>query len=370
MLNQKPVPVPPPTTDRFENGIAHPSLWLWDSWTTELDGILHLHCLALSRTDTEGNPIDPSSRNDYPFHIRRFESSDNGKSWYDMGAFLQPRNQGDGSFARNIWSGGILARASEPWVVGFTGIRQMSENHPFLQTICMALSGNGKALDALPSAALSCPVRDYEQIRAAGYYLPHRADLGAAEGEEGGPILAWRDPFILASGKDRFEVFWSAKVAAARPAVAHATVRLEGQAFRIETLHAPILLPDDSQFTQAEVPKVYRHAETGACYLLISACDRMNEDQPAEEVTKQLRLYRSSSIRGPWVPAFGNAGSAIPDTENLFGGSILRIDFDAGQLRLIAPYSEYASNDAQLSFAAAKSVPVPVQGVMTERSQR
>jgi hypothetical protein len=368
MFHQKPVPVPPPATERFENGIAHPSLWLWDSWTTELDGALHLHCLALSRVDAAGQPIDPSNRNDYPFHIRSFQSFDNGASWQDNGAFLQPQDHGDGSFARNVWSGGILARAPGPWIAGFTGIRQMPDGRPFLQTICMGLSDNGKTLDALPAAALSCPLRDYDDIRAAGYYLPDLESLGAAEGEEGGPILAWRDPFILDAGNGRFEVFWSAKAAPARPAVAHATVQLLESRFRIETLHPPILLPDDSRFTQAEVPKICRDAESGTFYMLISACDRINEDQPADEVTKRLRLYKAASLRGPWFPAFGNKGSSIPDTENLFGGSILKADFRTGQLHLIAPYSEYAACDKQLTFAPVRIIALSPHGSTVPQS--
>lgn len=366
--HQKPVPVPPPALQPFENGIAHPELWLWDSWTTELDGVLYLQCLALSRRDSAGNPIDPSNRNDYPFHIRSFQSSDGGLSWMDKGVFLLPVENQDGALERNVWSGAIVARRNEPWLAGFTGIRNLDAERPFLQTICIGQSANGSAMDWVPAAALSCPLRDYNQIRNAGYYLAPKDELGAADGEEGGPILAWRDPFILDAGNSRLEVFWSAKVSPARPAIAHATVRQHGDAFRIETLHPPILLPDDKAFTQAEVPKIYCDPDGGLCYMLISACDRLNESQPADEVTKCLRLYTSASIRGPWIPAFGDTISEVPGTNNLFGGSILRADFKAGRLTLIAPYSEYASNDLQLTFPAVRSIELPRQNVSAGRS--
>lgn len=367
-FNQKPVPIPPPASQRFENGIAHPSLWLWDSWTTELDGILHLQCLALSRTDADGRAVDPQNRNDSPFHIRHFESSDNGLSWQDKGMFLQPARQGDGAFARNVWSGAIVARRNKSWISGFTGIRDMNGDRPFLQTICLGEAAGGAPLDPAQATTLSCPLRDYEQIRSAGYYLSPKHLLGAPEGEEGGPILAWRDPFILEADNGRLEVFWSAKASSARPAVAHATVRHQNGQFHIDTLHPPMLLPDDAKFTQAEVPKVYRDQESGLWYMLISACDRMNEDQPADEVTKRLRLYKASSIRGPWLPAFDHDGSAVPDAENLFGGSFLRVDFKTGNLLLIAPYSEYAPSDKQLTFAPVKQISLPRRNVSVERS--
>ena len=202
-------------------------------------------------------------------------------------------------------------------------------------------------------------MRDYDVIRAAGYYLPAKETLGAHDGEEGGPILAWRDPFILDAGDGRLEVFWSAKIGPARPAVAHATVRQSGSAFQIETLLPPMTLPDDAAFTQAEVPKVYADAETGNWYLIISACDRLSETQPADEVTKVLRLYRSSSLRGPWKPAFADGVSLIPDTEHLFGASIMQTDFRAGRFSLIAPYTEYAADNRQLTFAPVKTVRLP-----------
>ncbi|KCZ55438.1 hypothetical protein HY29_11990 [Hyphomonas beringensis] len=361
MSTQKPTPVPPPSPLRFENGIAHPDLWLWDSWTTQLNGKTHLYSLALSRVDSAGHQVSEGERNNYPFHIRHFVSSDEGMTWADEGVFLEPKDVGDGAFARNVWSGSILARPEGAWVCGFTGVREVNALTPFLQTICLASSENGAHLDTLPESPLSCPQRDYDEIRAAGYYLPEKDKIGAHDGEEGGPILAWRDPFILEGEQGKLEVFWSAKVSPARGAVAHATVVQTGSDFRIETLHPPMTLPDDEAFTQAEVPKVYQDAKSGAYYLIISACDRLSETQPADEVTKMLRLYKAPSLRGPWVSAFPGQDSVIPGTENLFGASIMSTDFDAGILRLIAPYTEYASADLQLTFPLPVDIQLPQQ---------
>lgn len=359
MTRLKPTPVPPPSSEKFENGIVHPALWLWDSWTAEINGAVHLYCLALSRVDAAGNAVLPENRNNHPFHIRHFKSDDGGQSWMDKGVFLEPDESEGGAFSRNVWSGGVLALGTGDWIAGFTGIREAGSDRPFLQSICIVRSGTEDTVDASTVTNLSCPLRDYDAIRAAGYYLPDRDTLGAFDGEEGGPILAWRDPFILGAGEGRLEVFWSAKIAPARSAVAHATVRMTSQGFQIEKLHPPMTLPDDAAFTQAEVPKIYQ-SSSGACFMMISACDRLNEDQPAEEVTKVLRLYRSSSIRGPWTPAFANYSSVIPGTDYLFGGSFLQADVDAGQFHLISPYSEYKSQRDQLTFAPLKVVSAPM----------
>ncbi|AXE64002.1 hypothetical protein HPO_05917 [Hyphomonas polymorpha PS728] len=356
MTLQKPVPVPPPSSLLFENGISHPDLWLWDSWTAETGGITHLYCLALSRKDIEGRPVLHEDRNDYPFHIRHFSSTDAGRTWQDHGAYLSPQTIGDGAFARNVWSGGMLARAEDDWLCGFTGLREAGKDRPFLQTICLGHSHSGFRLDTPPTTALSCPVRDYDSIRSAGYYLPTKDMLGHKDGEEGGPILAWRDPFIVAGPADTLEVFWSAKVSSVQGTVAHATVTQKGNGFQIEKLHPPILLPDADSFTQAEVPKLYYDQTSSTWFMVISACDRINESQPAEEVTKVLRLYKSTSMRGPWVSAFGREDSLVPGTEHLFGASFLPSACSSNSITLIAPYTEYASPDRQLTFAPPVSI--------------
>lgn len=250
----------------------------------------------------------------------------------------------------------MLARGEGDWVCGFTGLREAGKDKPFLQTICLGHSHSGFRLDTPPATALSCPLRDYDSIRSAGYYLPTKDMLGHKDGEEGGPILAWRDPFIVADPAGALEVFWSAKASSAQGAVAHATVRQKGGSFQIEALHAPILLPDADSFTQAEVPKLHYDQNTSTWFMLISACDRINESQPAEEVTKVLRLYKSSAIRGPWVSAFGREASVIPGADHLFGASFLHSACTSDCITLIAPYTEYASADRQLTFAPPMSI--------------
>ncbi|MFN3312397.1 MAG: hypothetical protein ACK46Q_02865 [Hyphomonas sp.] len=183
--------------------------------------------------------------------------------------------------------------------------------------------------------------------------------LGAAEGEEGGPILAWRDPFIVEAADGELEVIWSAKISPTRSAVAHATVRQEGGVFEIEALNPPITLPDDHSFTQAEVPKLHFDLKHGKWLLLISACDRLDEAQPADEVTKVLRLYKSDSLRGPWTGAFRGGSSLISGADFLFGASILHADVGAGQVSLIAPYTEYAPEHRQLTFAPPIIIELP-----------
>ena len=327
-------PVPPPAREPFTGGIDHPALWLWDAWLAEAErsgaaGGLDLFTLAVSRTRQDGTPIPPAARDDHPFHVRRFRSVDGGESWRDLGAFLHP--SAEGAASHNVWSGGALR--TDRLLFGFTGVRAPSPDRQYLQSICLAAAHAG-IIDAAGASLLSDPERDYDAIRGEGYFLGPRETLGSNASEAGGPVMAWRDPYLL-EDDGALLAFWSAKVEAAVPAVAWGRVEREGEGFRLATLLPPITLPDARSYTQAEVPKVYRVAE--GWRMLVSSCDRISEDQPPSEVTKALRLYAAEALRGPWRPAYGE-DSVVPDTEGLFGGALT--DVGADDALLIAPWSD------------------------------
>ncbi|MBL4853539.1 hypothetical protein JYT93_00660 [bacterium AH-315-J19] len=352
--NDAPV-FPAPYKGMFTGGIVHPELWLWDSWCFEQDGVTHLYCLALSRHTENGKPIHPRERNQYPFHIRHFISKNQGYSWEDCGMFQSLSPNAQSYYSRNIWSGSVKPVPGGHKLVGFTGIRLQDKNHEFLQSIGVGRSRDGFHIDSIQPQALSCPMRDYDDIIAAGYYLGPRDDLGANAGEGGGPILAWRDPFIFVDASGEIHMFWSAKILPQQGAIAHAVLEVRNEEYRIKKLHKPMTLPDGADITQAEVPKILHDKKRGLYYLLISACNRLHEDQKESEVSKTSRLYKSESLRGPWQ--FYRPGSSIiPGLENCFGASVLRADFDNDELHLICPITEKAAPKWQLTFAPLKTM--------------
>ena len=199
------------------------------------------------------------------------------------------------------------------------------------------------------SIVISDPESDYEAIIKAGYYLGPRDRLGDDSGEEGGPILAWRDPFLLERGDGSFDAFWAAKTSSTAAAIAHARLTRQGDSFHCQ-LQAPISLPDGDDLTQAEVPKVYRDPGGAGYLLLVSTCNRLREDQPDEEVSKEMRLYRAARPEGPWRPYRGD-DSIIPGIEHLFGGAFSKIERSSNTAILIAPYTEMSDGEKQLTFA-------------------
>lgn len=343
------VEIPPLSPGLFRHGISHPDLWLWDAWTVASGDTLTLFTLALARRNTKGEPITPGDRNHYPFHVRRFRSRDGGASWRDHGAFLSPGPAAGGVMAHNVWSGSAILSEGR-LLFGFTGLRKPAPGRSFLQSICLApVAPEGAALTPSDTSVISDPEADYQEIIDAGYYLGALGTLGADKGEEGGPILAWRDPFLFARADGAIDAFWAAKTSATAPAVAHARLTRQGDSFRCKLL-APISLPDGDDFTQAEVPKVYRDPGGAGYLLLISTCNRLREDQPDEEVTKEMRLYRAAAPEGPWRPYRGD-DSIIPGIAHLFGGAFLSIERSANIATLFAPYTEMSAAEKRLTFA-------------------
>jgi hypothetical protein len=339
----------PPSQGVFRHGISHPDLWLWDAWTVNEGDTLTLFTLALARRNAKGDPVTPADRNNYPFHVRRFVSEDDGATWRDNGAFLSPGPAAGGVMAHNVWSGSAILSEGR-LLFGFTGVRKPAPGRSFLQSICLLPVAQGSAAPK-PSdtIVISDPEADYQGIIDAGYYLGPREILGDDRGEEGGPILAWRDPFLFARADGSIDAFWAAKTAATTPAVAHARLIRRDGGFRCKLL-SPISLPDGADFTQAEVPKVYRDPEGAGYLLLISTCNRLREDQPDTEVSKEMRLYRAVRPEGPWRPYRGDE-SIIPGITHLFGGAFSSFERSANTATLIAPYTEMSAARKQLTFA-------------------
>ena len=348
--NMEEQPAPKATNLVFKDGIRHPQLYLWDAWSYYEEEVIHLYCLAVSRFKEDGTRLDPATRNSHPFHYRHFSSQDEGKTWKDEGCFLKPR-LGEGKLdSRSIWSGSIELLPDGNKLVAYTGIYQVDENRCFLQNIALAISDDGFAINKKANEPISCPERDWVAITRLGYYLGQPDRLGHNDGDNGGPIMAWRDPFIFIDLEGNIHLFWAAKVDSHKSAMAHALLEKDNDLFRIAKLFPPTTLPDGASFTQLELPKILYEAEKKRYYLIVSTCNRLFEGQSDAEVDKSLRLYRSSSLEGPWEPC-GKQGSLILKDTNLFGLTVLKADFKNDRLLCIAPYTDAAPDELGLTFS-------------------
>ncbi|MDN3638727.1 hypothetical protein QWY82_07900 [Simiduia curdlanivorans] len=341
--------IPKPAEGVFVQGIDHPDLHLWDAWSCTDGDALHLYCLAVSRRLADGTPLKAETRNNHPFHIRHFRSDDAGLSWQDLGVFQQHQQAEDGHDSRSIWSGSVMRLNSGQWLFGYTGLRERGAQHSFVQSLAAGLSDDGMVLTLGSQQLLLCPERDYELIRSKGYYLDNRENLGSHQGEAGGPILAWRDPFMFYDLAGQLMMAWAAKKSATENAMGLARLSLEGGQIKINELMAPITLPDAQTFSQLEIPKIYVDPIKSRYLLIIAASTRTSEQQPDHEIEKTMRLYSSYSLTGPWQPG-GTSTSVIGNTPNYFAMTVLQTNFKAEQLSCISPTTEVANKP--LTFAA------------------
>ena len=339
--------IPPPHNRIFENGICHPALFLWDAWSYVEADVMHLYCLAVSRLKSDGTALQPIERNDFPFHIRHFTSENDGQTWKDEGCFLKIANWSEKFNYYTIWSGSVEALPDGKKLVAFTALEKVDPDHKFLQNIALAVSDDGYVVDQMADTVLSSPGRDWEAITNKGYYLDVPEKLGNNTGEGGGPILAWRDPFIFLDKDEKIHLFWGGKVSPTKSALVRAEVEKNGDQYKITTLFPPVTVPDGNEFTQLELPKVLYDQERALYYLIISSCNRLYEGQSDEEVDKGVRIYQSTAIDGPWKAL----GGKILGAENLFGPTVLKTDFKQNRLLCIAPYTDAAEDSLSLTFS-------------------
>lgn len=338
--------IPDAYGNKFVNGINHPYLYLWDAWSYIEGNVMHLYCLAVARIKPDGSKMHPNERNDFPFHIRHFTSIDNSISWKDEGCFLKPDDVSKLNF-KTIWSGSVKPMPNGKKLVAYTGLEDVDSNHCFRQNIALAISEDGYTVNNIDNQILSSPLRDWKSIKNKGYYLDAENNLGSNKGEEDGPILSWRDPFVFYDKDDKLNLFWASKISPRTGAIARATLKPKGDFFEVEKLHPPVTVPDIAAFTQLEVPKVVFDDLNERYYLIIASCNRLYEDQPDSEVSKEVRVYKSKHIDGPWE----SLGDKILGNEHLFGVSILKTDFENERFLCVAPYTEAANVDLMLTFA-------------------
>lgn len=332
----------------FDDGIDHPDYYLWDAWSYRQADRTHLYCLAVSRFDDQGHKLDPKNRNNLPFHVRHFVSADNGESWLDAGCFQQPRPELDDFDSKTIWSSSITLLEDDRKLVAFTGLKACAEPQLFLQSMGVAISSDGYDIDSASIQLVSSPEDDWQRIIDKGYFVGDRSQLGHKDGEDGGPILAWRDPYILVH-ENEIHMFWCAKINSQTPALGHATLIEDDKGFAIKMFYSPVEIPDGNRFTQLELPKVIYDDVNNKFYLIIATCNRVYEGQSDSEVDKQIRLYASNSLDGPWIPHFDNSSSLGLGAQHMFGLTVLNADFKKGQLQCISPFTEAAEKPLTLS---------------------
>ncbi len=349
--------VPNPHPEPFKDGIAHPNLYLWDVWSAFTNDTLHLYCLAVSNKDEKGGVFPAGNRNDKSFHIRHFVSQDKGQSWLDRGCFQRARLGQDLFDSRSIWSGSILPLSDGRKLMGYTGIREQGNTLTFHQSLALSISDDWETAKSGSQTLISDPTTDYKKITDHGYFLGDVELLGHKDGEANGPIMAWRDPYLL-SHDGQIHMFWSAKFDSKSPALGHALLTETDSGFAMTKLYRAIAMPDGHEYTQLELPKVMYDDARDRFLMLVSSCNRIHEGQNEEESDKRMRLYTSQSLEGPWHEC-GHSGSTLTLAQpNMFGICVIDADYQAQTLRYIAPFTEVAGASKLLTLSKTHSLDI------------
>lgn len=305
--NQKPFDpqlCPPAVDTVFIGLINHPTIYIWDAWVWEEKGQLNLYTLASPRAFYESGDVDIQTQRDHlPHHWRQFFSTDGGLSWHDLGPVFAPRvGDADVHDSRSIWTGSVLPYQQE-LLATFTGIRQTTNDYPFIQSIGLAkFDKESKKFVRLSNEALTCPLRDYDLIRSKGYHLAALDQIGKDEPEEGGfCITAWRDASMVIDQQQQIHLLWSAKSSTRSPheaVIGHGILHNPLTDPKLELLE-PIYLPESQEFTQAEVPQILWVPELDHYILMVSTTNSSPQQAP-EDFRSNVFLYLSKTIEGDW----------------------------------------------------------------------
>jgi len=314
---------PPKSEKIFVDGIAPADFYIWDSWVLNSENDLKLFALASPKSFFQGSDVDIQTQRDWlPHHWRAFNSSDNGNTWTDEGAVFAPRLDNPSKFdSRSVWTGSVIKYKNDI-IATYTGIRQKDDQHPFIQSIGLALwDDSKKCFVRHTNDALTCPLRDYDLIRSKGYYLDSKDDLGSVKGEEGRCAMAWRDASMVFDVQGQLHLLWSAKSSVEfeqEPVLAHGILQDPLCDPKLELL-SPIRLPGSNNFTQAEVPQITYDAKSDKYYLMVSTTDRQSESQIDTELDTRVEMYQSSEINGNWQ----HLGSLIEKKDRRYPGLLI-----------------------------------------------
>ena len=293
-----------PRTGRvFHRSILSEDWYLWDNYGYSDGGTIHIYSQAADKVSC-AVPEERFSR----AYWRHFTSQDNGLTWRDEGPVFSAQGEADAFDSKTIWSGSVIQRPDGRVVAAYTGLQRGSLAR---QSMAMALSTDGYRFDRVdPRRPLLSPLLDYDELQSKGYYLGPRETIGDTEQEEDGTFLCFRDPFLFLDEAGRTHLFFAAKARQGDRivgALGHALFTDEAQLRDLEIL-PPRFVPDAGDFNLLELPNVFlRH---DVYYLVISTSVLEYFGQPDEQAQKSVRIYRSASLDGPWMP-YGSEGNHV-----------------------------------------------------------
>ncbi len=267
LLAHKTFESPIPFNNVFKAQVDHPYIQSTDNWGLKVNHVIHRYALSAPKK------YSPSER-DFYFHWRHFTSTDNGKTWKDLGIALQA----DHDHAKALWSGNVIYTKEKLFLAAYT---ELSNQAKYYQKIGLAISRNGHDFKYLSPENL-IDVQDYRpSFERLGYYVDFENLGNGAELDQN--IMAFRDPFLFYNKNGELEILIAMKAKRNGKVVSclgRAKLKINTQGnFEGLAFEKPIFLPDSEQFKQVELPNFFTVDKKQ--YLVVSTTNRISQSQPA-----------------------------------------------------------------------------------------
>jgi len=309
--------------------IQSDNYYIWDNWGfVSEEGILHIYAQFCEK-DLCTLPEDRY----WNVHIEHFISCDHGATFEKCGPVIEKSTDPQMFDSYNIWSGSTFPLKSGKVLGFYTGLQLPGEPLPeqrkfALQSIGLAVSGDGGYTFTKLQEPLISPIRDYELLIGKGYFLGPKKTLGAIDDPDG-TFMCLRDPEVFQEG-DTIHIIFGAKAvksvdgkAELRNAVGHAIIRDVDNPESIE-LQEPIFIANEKDYNQLELPNLIRWNDM--YYLVISTTRYEYFGQTDMETEKTVRVYTSGKLAdGEWEPCGGEGRHIILSNkaDNLYGPKLI-----------------------------------------------
>ncbi len=268
-----------------------------------------------------------------------FISVDNGVSWVYGGIPIGPtKSDPNAPDSGVIWSGSFLPDDKGNVLGAYTGVPQNSPkgvknklSKYVLQNSMGATSDDGGFTFKKIKTPLVSAVRDYDQLKEAGYYLGKKSMLGA-ENDPDGTHMTQRDMQLVKKRDGSLWGFFAAKAVSkehktgVEPCICQVEFNSPDSLEEgIKRIGLPIMLPSgiDGAFNQLECPNVVFN-DQGDFIVIASLAQHWKIGQAERSAVKVVKAYKVNELSN------GCLGNLIPYGNPEKGENILLTNKEHG----------------------------------------
>ncbi len=279
-------------------------------------------CMRIDCIDEDGHLVP--ERMYFNARYALFFSVDRGNTWVFGGTPIEAtKSNSYEADSGIIWSGSFLPDKDGNVLASYTGVpklipegakNELSEY--VLQNIMGASSDDGGFTFKKEGEPLISALRDFDDLREAGYYLGDRKKLGM-ENDPDGTHMTQRDMQLLRKSDGSLWGYFAAKAISEKhkTGVEPCICQVEFNNPKklgdgIKKIGPPMMLPEgpDREFNQLECPNVLVN-DKGENVVIASLAQHWKIGQPESTAVKEVKAYKVTEGKNGYLgtlEAFGN----------------------------------------------------------------